>query len=273
MKTMELIRIRRSVRTFDETMLRSEDAQKLLDFAEKVENPYGIPITWKLLDAKRYNLSSPVIVGTDQYIAGKIRSVPHAEEAFGYSFEKIVLYAASLGVGTTWIAGTMNRAAFERAMKLENGEVMPCVSPLGYPAKKMSLRESMMRKGVKADSRLRFEELFFDGSFNTPLTETSAGKLFDVLEAVRLAPSAVNKQPWRIVLCGEKAHFFEKRSKGYVADNGWDIQKIDMGIALCHFEMAAQEFGYTVSFEIADPALPPREDMQYIVTYSVKNEK
>ena len=44
-------------------------------------------ITWKLLSAKADGLSSPVIVGTDTYIAGKHRRQPHAEEAF----EKLVL--------------------------------------------------------------------------------------------------------------------------------------------------------------------------------------
>ncbi len=270
MSMMDNIRSRRSVRTFDGKDLKPEDAQKIMAFAEKVEDPYDIPIAWKILDAKKDGLSSPVIVGTDAYIAGKLRRVPHAEEAFGYAFEKIVLFAESLGIGTTWIAGTMNRDAFERAMDLADGEVMPCVSPLGYPAKKMSLRESMMRKGVKADSRLPFGELFFDGSFGRSLTESKAGKLADAFEAVRWAPSAVNKQPWRAVLCEDRVHFYEKRSKGYMAENGWDLQKIDMGIALCHFELAAKEAGFGVSLEIADPALPQAEEMPYIASYALK---
>ena len=118
MNTFEIIRSRRSVRTFDGNALSQEDAEKILDFATKTENPYGIPITWKILDAKANGLSSPVIVGTDIFIAGKMPRVAHAEEAFGYSFEKVVLYAQSLGIGTTWIAGTMNRDAFEKAMEV-----------------------------------------------------------------------------------------------------------------------------------------------------------
>ena len=270
MNTQEIIRSRRSVRSFDGTGLRTEDAQKIMEFAEKVENPYDQPISWKILDAKKYGLSSPVISGTDTYIAGKMRRADHAEEAFGYTFEKVVLFAESLGVGTTWIAGTMNRDAFERAMDLLDDEVMPCVSPLGYPAKKMSIREALMRKGVKADSRLDFRQLFFEGSFDVSLTTDKAGKLAEVLEAVRLAPSAVNKQPWRIVVCGDKVHFYEKQSRGYVDGSGWDIQKIDMGIALCHFELAAQECGFSVSFELNDPAMKAADDIKYIASYALR---
>ena len=266
MTALETIQSRRSVRTFDGTALRPEDAGKILAFAEKVENPYDIPVVWKLLDAREHGLTSPVIVGTDTYIAGKLRRVPHGEEAFGYTFEKVVLFAQGLGVGTTWIAGTMNRDAFERAMGLSTDEVLPCVSPLGYPAKKMSLRESVMRKGVKADSRLDFGELFFDGSFEKPLTREAAGRLADALEAVRLGPSAVNRQPWRVALCEGRAHFYEKQSRGY-DDGAWDIQKIDLGIALCHFELAAAECGLHPAFAMEDPRLQGAGDLRYIASF------
>ena len=266
---LDLIRQRRSVRTFDGAAPDPEALAQLMDFAGKLENPYDIPIEWKLLDAKRDGLSSPVISGTDTYIAGKLRRVEHAEEAFGYAFEKLVLYALSLGLGTTWIAGTMDRAAFEHAMRLGPDEVMPCVSPLGRPAARMSLRETMMRKGIRADSRAAFETLFFDGSFDRPLTPAAAGKLACALEMVRLAPSAVNKQPWRVLVCGDTAHFYEKSSRGYTAGDGWDIQRIDMGIALCHFEIGAAESGGRVTLTVEDPGLPA-EGLAY--TASMKAE-
>lgn len=267
MDFMEIIRRRRSVRTFNGEGLRPDDAKKILDFAAKAENPYEIPITWRLLDAGRDRVHASVIVGAQTYIAGKTALVPHAEEAFGYSFEEVVLYALSLGVGSTWIAGTMDRPAFERAVSLASGEVMPCVSPLGYPSSKMSLRETVMRKGIKADSRKAFEELFFADSFENPLTPEAAGALQLPLEAVRLSPSAVNKQPWRVVLRDGAAHFYEKRSRGFAKDGGWDMQKIDMGIAMCHFALSAAETGRKLSFQIRDPELPLPNDTVYIASY------
>ena len=261
MNGLELIRHRRSVRTFDGTPLRREDAEKLLRFAQGIETPYGIPVSWKLLNAREDKLSSPVIVGTDTYIAGKLQRQPHAEEAFGYAFEKMVLYAEDLRLGTTWIAGTMDRPAFEKAMQLKADEVMPCVSPLGYPAKKMSLREAMMRKGIHADSRIAWPELFFDRSFDRPLSENTPFK--DALEMVRWAPSAVNKQPWRVVVDGRQAHFYEKKSRGYVDASGWDLQKVDLGIAMCHFAFGVGERARLV---IADPGIPSPIDTGYIAT-------
>ena len=268
MKMSELIRTRRSVRTFDGSPLREEDAERILAYASGAENPCDIPIEWRLLDRKKDGLSSPVITGTDTFIAGKMPRAAHAEEAFGYSFEKIVLFAESLGVGTTWIAGTMDRKAFERAMQVTEDEVMPCVSPLGYPAKKMSLRETMMRKAISADSRLAFEKLFFAESFETPLTPQDAGELQLPLEMVRLGPSATNSQPWRLVRCGDVVHFYEKRSKG-MANSSWDIQKIDMGIALCHFELGALECGLHPVLCMEDPGIPTDEGVIYIASFRI----
>ena len=263
----KLVRARRSVRSLDGTPLTANDRERLASFAAKIENPYEIPVRFSLLDAKDQGLSSPVIVGTDTYIAGAVRRIPHAEEAFGYAMETLVLYAQSLGIGTTWIGGTMDRAAFERAMRLSDDERMPCVTPVGYPAAKMSVRETMMRKGVKADWREDFEKLFFADDFSTPLYRENAGIFEAPLEAVRLAPSAVNKQPWRLIVRGDTVHFYEKKSKGFLSDAVGDMQKIDLGIALCNFALVAQEHGLRLTFQTEDPKLPCAADTEYIASF------
>ncbi len=263
----ETIRYRRSVRAFDGTPLMENDKKALLDYAGSVSNPYGLAIEWHLLDAAARGIGSPVITGEDTYIAGKMKKAPHAEEAFGFAFEKILLHAAAEGIGSTIIAGTMDRKTFERAIDLQADEVMPCVSPLGYPASRMSLRESLMRKGIKAATRLPFEALFYHGDWSTPLNPEGIGALGKVLELVRLAPSAVNKQPWRVLVTEQGAHFYEKPGKGYKSADGWDIQKIDMGIALCHFDLGMEEYGLPCRFSLEDPGLPHPEELSYIASY------
>lgn len=261
----EHIKIRRSVRTFDARELSKADIEKLESFAQTIENPYKIPVDFKFMNAKEYGLNCPVTVGTDLFVGGKIKSTENASVAFGYSFEMFVLYAQSIGIGTTWLGGTMNRSAFEDAMELGSDEIMPCASPLGYPAKKMSIRESMIRKGVKADERLPFEELFFDGSFDKPLSMEKASEWLDALEMVRLALSAVNKQPWRVVACDNAVHFYLKRSKGFARTEKLDMQMIDMGIALCHFDLTAKENNLNIVFEQNDPKL--ESDAEYVASY------
>lgn len=267
--TTELIRQRRSVRTYEGKAVDESTKEQLLSFAKGIQNPFNIPVEFKFLDAKKDGLTCPVVSGTELYVGGKIKNVPFASVAFGYSFEEFVLYAQSLGLGTVWLGGTMNRAAFEKAMKLKEDEMMPCATPVGYTAKKMSMRENMMRKAIKSDERLSFEELFFDGSLDVSLSKETAGKFAEPLEMVRLAPSAVNKQPWRVVIADNTAHFYLKRSKGFGHEGKLDMQMIDMGIALCHFSFTAKENGLSIELVQDDPKLASNYDVEYIASYQV----
>ena len=272
MDLLDVIRRRRSVRSFDGRELSPAHRARLQELAAATENPWGLPVTFALLDGRENGLSSPVITGTDLWLAGKLRREPHAEEAYGWSFEALLLRAeAELGIGAVWIAGTLNRGAFEAAMDLGPGEVLPCVSPVGYPAEKMSLRETLMRRGTKASERLPFGSLFFDGSFDAPLTPETAGAAEPPLEAVRRAPSAVNRQPWRVIRAGPAFHFYEKHSRGYVDRTGWDLQKVDLGIGLCHFALAAQALGRRAVFTLEDPGLPVPEGTEYIGSFLLQD--
>ncbi len=264
----ELIKGRKSFRTFDGEYISEEHKKALAEYMKDVKNPFDIPVEFVMLDAKEHGLSSPVLSGEKTYVAGKVSKKPYADVAFGYSFEKLVLYAWSLGIGTVLIGGTMKREAFEKAAGLKDGEMMPCMSPLGYPAKKKSIRESMMRKGAGADSRFSPDKLFFADKWGEALPQDN--EFSDVLEMVRWAPSAVNKQPWRIVVKDGIYHFYEKRDKGYEKPKTGDLQKIDIGIALCHFVMGIEDKGKTVEVEINDPRLEIPEDVEYIASVSIQ---
>lgn len=265
----ELLKIilgRKSVRSFDEKPVSTEDRERLEQYMRSIRNPFDIPIRFVLLDAKKHGLSSPVLSGETLFVAGKVNKGPYADVAFGYSFEKLVLFAWSLGIGTTWIGGTMKREVFERAAGLSEDEMMPCVSPLGYPAKKRSIREAMMRKGVGADLRMPAEKLFFDGAWDVALPAEKQAAYDDLLEMVRWAPSAVNRQPWRIIVSDNDFHFFEKKDKGYAGEKTGDLQKIDVGIALCHYVMGLEEQGKKPEILIADPGITVPDGVEYIAT-------
>ena len=59
---------------------------------------------------------------------------------------------------------------------------------------------------------------------------------------VRLAPSAGNKQPWRILKEKDNNifHFYWVIGKNI---NYNKLHKIDMGIAVCHFDLMVKELG------------------------------
>ena len=262
-KVKELIQQRKSVRTFDGRPLSSEDRQALDEYVASLENPFSVPIVFRLLDAKEHGLSSPVIVGADTYLAAKVKKVANFEIAYGYSFEKACLYALSRGMGTVMLAASLSRAAFEKAMEVQEGEVMPVASPIGYPADKKSVREGLMRKGLKADDRKPFEQLFFEKDFGQALSKDNP--FAEALEMARWAPSAGNGQLWRAVVDGDRVHFYEAKS---MKDSPLgDVQKVDVGIALSHFDMTLEEEGVKGIYEFADPGISLPEKMHYIVSF------
>ena len=282
------VRKRRSVRTYDKRKVDLCKREKIMEYAEGLQNPLGPKVTFRLLD----KASDPkgdklgtygIIKGAELYVGAKIKREEYAPEALGYDFEQLVLYLTDMGLGTCWLGGTFNKGAFAEAMDVQDDEIFTIVSPIGYTADKMSLVEVMMRRGSGGDKRLPWEELFYDGDFGKSIAAGEAdavseakdviGEYADVLEMVRLAPSAVNRQPWRIVAVrgdaeGIKAfHFYQS---GIKADDSESVQmhRIDMGIAICHFHLAALEKGLKGKFERVEPAdVDAPENTAYIVTW------
>ena len=261
----QTIRSRTSVRTFDGNPLTPQDRADLEGFLSHVETPFGVPVEFRMLDVAEHGLKSPVIVGAHTYVAAKAVRQEGAELSLGYAFERFCLYAAEHGMGSVMLAASLGRKAFEEAMEVGADEVMPVASPVGYPAQRRSLRGNMMRKAIRSDERLPFGKVFFADAFTTPLSPSDAGRFAEPLELLRLAPSATNKQPWRVVLSGGTVHFFEERTLKE-SDLG-DIQKVDMGIALAHFDLARQEIGIEGSFVTRDPGIATPKGVEYITSF------
>lgn len=206
-------------------------------------------------------------MGERLYVAAKVKRVADFEIAYGYDFERFCLGATSAGLGTVMLAASLNREAFEQAIEVSESEVMPVASPIGRPARRQSIREAAMRKALGADKRLPFGELFFKDSYGLSLDATQASSLLHPLEAVRLAPSAGNKQPWRVVVEDSRVHFYELHSLGENALG--DVQKVDVGIAISHFDLVAREMGLSTRFDKSDPGLAVPTDVEYIMTCKV----
>ena len=112
---LEMIKGRKSVRTYDGNVISEDHRKDIEEYIKDIPNPFDVPVEFVLLDAKEHGLSSPVLAGEELYVAGKVEKKPYAEEAYGYSFEKLILHAWELGIGTVWIGGTMKRENFEKA--------------------------------------------------------------------------------------------------------------------------------------------------------------
>ncbi|PKN18432.1 MAG: nitroreductase [Deltaproteobacteria bacterium HGW-Deltaproteobacteria-6] len=209
-----------------------------------------------------------VIKNAHLYLAGMISPAPMATQDYGYCKEKLILKATELGLSTCWMGGTFAISAFGRAAGMRRNELLPTVTPIGYAAKRRSLTERVMRGIAGSDHRQPWSALFFNGSVANPLSPEDAGTYREALENVRLAPSASNKQPWRIVY--EPARntflFYLSRAFGYRHMRDVSLQEIDIGIAMCHFDLTLKESGLAGSWRQDDSA-PSIKSLEYMASW------
>ncbi len=261
----EIITVRNSVRTYKDEELPEEIINKLNDFMKNIENPFNKKIRFKLINIKNIDNiklgTYGVIKGAKSFLAVTCEKDEFNLEALGYGFELLVLYATSLGLGTCWLGGTFNKGNFAKAMGLKDNEILPIVSPVGYKSDNKSIMESFFKFASKSHSRKAFEEIFFEKDFKTSLTKDSVGLYYMPLEMVRIAPSAVNKQPWLIVEDGKNWNFYNASPKD-------EIHRIDLGIALCHFHLAAIEMGLQGEFK--KMSLPNNKEFEYVISWIEK---
>ena len=127
-------------------------------------------------------------------------------------------------------------------------------------ADKKNLLDSTFALIAGSKKRKPWNDLFFLNDFSMSLDKDEASQYSIPLEMVRLAPSASNRQPWRIIKDANGFHFFLQRTRGYTFLWGIDLQRVDIGISMCHFELAAKDLGLAGSWKLIDPpkvALPP----------------
>jgi hypothetical protein len=208
------------------------------------------------------------IKGAQYFLAGTMVRAAFAEEDYGYLLETIMLHLLDMDLGTCWLGGTFKRSAWAQTVKSPPGTVIPAITPVGIPAPSMSKREQLIRKGAKSDQRKPFDQLFFSGDFSKPLASSRTEELFIPMEMVRLGPSASNKQPWRIVQSGESFHFFLSRTPGYRNHIlPIDLQRIDIGIAMSHFELSCSETGIGGDWVVMEPGFSVEDGIEYIVSW------
>lgn len=274
---IEAINKRISTRTYVDRPIEEKDKAIILDLIRlNTVGPFGNKSRFELVDFTELDKREirtlgtyGIIKGARLFIVGATIRSDRAMEDLGYCLEKIILDATNLGLGTCWMGGTFKRNCFARRINVTANEIVPAICPVGYILDKRAMSDKLVRFIAKSDRRKPWRELFFDGDINTPLDRDKAGKYTIPLESVRSAPSASNRQPWRIIKEPEKDiyHFYLRRTKGYGhIIREFKIQNIDMGIAMCHFELSALEIGLPGRWEDNRPD-PEVGDMECVVRW------
>lgn len=272
----ETIRQRYSCRSYSDDPVADPVLKKLQEAVSAPQTgPFGnkprfVLVAMDALAAKEWKTLGTygVIKNARLYLAGMITPAPMAPEDYGYCKEKLILTATELGLNTCWMGGTFAISAFGRVAGMRRNELLPTISPIGYAASRRSLTERVMRSFAGSDHRLPWDELFFKQNAAAPLSPGDAGVYLEALENVRLAPSASNKQPWRIVYDKDRKTFlfYLSRAIGYRHLRDVSLQEIDMGIALCHFDLTIKELRIAGSWRSGEAA-PPRKSWEHVASW------
>ena len=264
----EIIKSRHSVRTYENNELPKDVLNKVKTYVYEINNSKGIfgdKIRINLIEKNDENKETKlgtygVIKGANYYLtAAYDKSDGKGLYDIGYLLEKVVLYCTDLGLGTVWLGGTFNKSKFAEVINLKDNESLSIVCPFGIEADKKTLVAKMF--GVNTNKRKDFTSLFFKDNFDTTLSYEEAGEYGEVLENIRLAPSSLNKQPWRIVKEDNNLHIY--------SDGKIDMNKVDIGIALCHIELTAREKGLNGKFEVLKNKVSDK--FEYVISWIDEN--
>ena len=264
MNIVETIQKRRSVRTYTGEPLSNKYIAQITQYLNQLKAPFGVKARIEMIHTRASE--NPVKLGTYGLIKGACdfltliyEDVPFAECAAAYMFEQAILYCTHLDLGTCWLAG-FSRSDAKKQIQPRPNEKIRIVSPVGYISDKKSFFEKHIVRGDKNHaSRKPFETLFFENDFNHPLTEQAAGRFCTPLQMVRLAPSANNKQEWRIVLQDKVLHIYKKPYPAF--------DSIDMGIALCHLELSCKALGIEGEYQVLDNH-PKNDQLKYVISFT-----
>ena len=258
MDVLAAIRQRTSVRSYADRAVEAAVLDRLLEHARTADHVTGVPPRVALVSGvAQTRRVLTFIVGA----YGLVQNPPHLlvgvlpEESqiarldLGYVLEEVVLEATGLGLGTCWVTGTYDAGRAGDAVGMAPGEVAAAVCALGYPTEGGwgRFHSRAVRRLARGHRRKPLSEIVFSGSWGEPWSaDEAAPELVAALEQARLAPSAVNLQPWRFIV-----------RRGYVALALVRPAPIDGGIVMAHLALASAALGRAGRWEVrlGDPTL------------------
>ena len=205
MTLKEMICHRKSCRQFTGKPVDAETIEKILSFEPKPLYPQ-IKVRMDIVSRDKVKCICPWT--TPQLITIYSEEVDGYLENIGFLFQQMELYLQTLGLGVCWLGlGRIN----PRSAPEVDGMKFVIMLAFGHP------KGDQLRHDLKSFKRKPLEQIM--------------DKPDPRLEPARLAPSAVNSQPWYFSHEADTIHVYCNR-KG---------SRLDIGIALAHLYVANEE--------------------------------
>lgn len=221
MTLLEAIESRHSVRRYKDIPLTKETVKILLQKIEEINRKGELHIQLIMNKPKAFKgiFAYGRFSGVNNYFVVSGKKADDLDERAGYYGEQLVLLAQQLGLNTCWVGQSYRK--IENTFKLDDGEKIVCYIAVGYGETQGAEHKHKTLEDVSNINRLT-PEWFKKG-----------------VTAALLAPTAVNQQKFyfEYVLSDEENQKSKVKAKKLFSLVGYT--NVDLGIAKCHFEIAA----------------------------------
>ncbi len=255
MNYKKLVEERKSVRDYKKTTVPENIIEEILQFSEEADKL--IPgIDTQLLAKNKSHVYlqlqetagyQGLMIEAPHYLILLSQNREYYIENAGYLGEKISLKALDLGVNTCWITFS-NSDKIKKRLFLNTDKEIVAIIALGYDANKTtvintdSVGDNYSKSKLKivknnVSTRQEIEDLVYikEWGHNATYEELENRGLLEALNYARLAPSTMNRQPWRFILDNEKVVLTIRNDENI---REYD-EKIDTGISMLYFESLA----------------------------------
>jgi len=268
---MQAVLSRYSLRSFDPSPLDEntlETIEKMVQMTEPLlpVNSMGISLIRHLSGKERsaaMGLINPHIHPPHILITW-ITGGAHSYTDLGFRMEQAAVQLHSMGIGSCFI-GTLGREhSFNNQFNLPPQTVTGAILAIGKPADPNA--------GNKPKKRMALEKIAFLKDFSTPLN--APGALAPILEAARMAPSATNAQPWRLLWIEPHLFLFVTSKKlANILSSAYKTYCLyDGGICMANIAMALKAHNQPAQWEILDSSSPmiPEHPQEFIPLGKIK---
>ena len=190
----------------------------------------------------------------------------------GFAMEEVVLKLTTLGLATCWLECNIKREDILEFVQLkdsdeEKNDTIVESEEKNEESKNVNLEQpySIIAFGYPdEDEKLFRTNKDVDRKRISHVCRKLDKNLEKIVEALRWAPSVKNSQPWILYNNSNMVHLYEEKQKKNIKDN-----KISMGIALRHFDIACNKFGLEVDYSKID--VKKRMAKEYYITATLIN--
>ena len=146
-------------------------------------------------------------------------------ENSGYIGERLILKSRSLDIDSCWVTFDDSDKIKER-LNISSDKEVTAIIALGYA-------QNAKLKSKRGSDRLGIEEIVYMNKWgnNASIDELEERGLLDAFSYARMAPSTLNRQPWRFIIDGGKVVLAVKNDD---FTNNYE-RGIDAGIAMLYF--------------------------------------